>query len=158
MITPLIILLLLVAPGLLAWVLSPSLGLTAWSSQRRAYGLGLCFVFFGIGHFAQTNGMVAMLPEFVPARRELVWLTGAGEWLVALGLFTTRFQRVATLAGLAMFVGFFPANVWAAWQQTGLGGHQWGLVYLWIRAPLQAILIVWSLRLLALTPAQKTTA
>ena len=151
MITPALIILLLIGPGLLTWILAPSKGFAAWTARNQALGLACCFVFFGIGHFAQTDGMVAMLPEFVPARRPLVWMTGIGEWLVALGLFTQRFRRLATFAALAMFIGFFPANIWAAWHQTGLGGHQWGLVYLWIRAPLQAILIVWSLRLLAQT-------
>lgn len=148
MITPLIILTLLIGPGLLVWLASPSAGIHAWTANKRALGLALCFVFFGIGHFAQTDGMMAMLPEFVPARRELVWLTGVGEWLVALGLLIVRFRSIAVLAALAMLIGFFPVNVWAAWQETGLGGHQWGLEYLWIRAPLQAVLILWSLQLL----------
>jgi uncharacterized membrane protein len=37
----------------------------------------------------------------------------------------------------------FPVNVYAAVNQIPMGGHAWGPVYLLIRAPLQAILLVW---------------
>lgn len=149
MITPMIVLALLIGPGFLAWCVSPSSGFNAWTPDKRALGLALCFSFFGFGHFAQTEGMIAMLPEFIPARRELVWLTGVGEWLVAIGLLIDRYRSIAVAVALAILVGFFPVNIWAAWHEVGLGGHQWGLVYLWIRAPLQAILLWWSVRLLA---------
>jgi len=43
-----------------------------------------------------------------------------------------------------VFVVFFPANIYAALQGVGLGGHQWGAIYLLIRAPLQLILIAWA--------------
>ena len=39
---------------------------------------------------------------------------------------------------------FFPANIYAAFNSIGLGGHQWGPIYLLIRAPLQIILIAWA--------------
>jgi uncharacterized membrane protein len=41
-------------------------------------------------------------------------------------------------------VVFFPANIYAAIKGNGLGEHQWRLIYLLIREPLQQILIVWA--------------
>jgi len=47
---------------------------------------------------------------------------------------------------LLVLVGFFPANIYAAWVQAPVGGHAWGLVYLWVRAPLQIVLVAWAWR------------
>jgi uncharacterized membrane protein len=57
-----------------------------------------------------------------------------------------RTRRAAAVVAMAMLVGFFPANVYAAWQQVPLGGHAWGLSYLWVRVPLQLALLAWTWR------------
>lgn len=55
-----------------------------------------------------------------------------------------RYQFIAAKLAIVIFVIFFPANIYAALNSTGLGGHQWGPVYLIIRGPLQLILIAWA--------------
>tara|TARA_B100000446_G_scaffold26323_1_gene21375 strand:- start:11814 stop:12299 length:486 start_codon:yes stop_codon:yes gene_type:complete len=112
--------------------------------KYACWGLGGAFVFFFIGHLAQTEGMVAMLPPWVPYRLTLVYLTGMLELVVAIGLFVPQWQARAAAAAIAMLVVFFPANVYSAFNHVGLGGHQWGPVYLWIRTPLQLIIIGWA--------------
>jgi uncharacterized membrane protein len=74
----------------------------------------------------------------------LVYLTGLLEIALALGLALPATRRLAGLAAIAILVLFFPANVYAAFAQVGMGGHAWGPVYLLIRAPLQATLIAWT--------------
>ena len=51
---------------------------------------------------------------------------------------------ILSITAIAVLVGFFPANIYAALNQTGMGGHLWGPVYLLIRGPLQALLIWWT--------------
>ena len=41
---------------------------------------------------------------------------------------------------------FFPANIYAAIQHVPMGGHAWGPVYLLVRAPLQAAILLWVYR------------
>lgn len=107
-------------------------------------GLALAFVFFGIGHFVQTEDMATMLPPWVPQRTALIYATGVLEWLLALGLLVPRTRRAAGWGCLTVLIAFFPANVYAALNHAGTGGHQWGPIYLVIRTPLQLILIVWA--------------
>ena len=107
-------------------------------------GLAVGYLFFAFGHFALTDGMIEMLPQFVPFRRELVWVTGVWEMLVAVGLLVPGTRRWAGIACIATLVAFFPANVYAAFSFTGVGDHTTGPGYLLIRTPLQVFLIAWT--------------
>lgn len=132
MITPLVMLALMTSP----W-------LALRSRAAGAYGLGVLFVFTGIGHFIQTEPMAQMLPEFVPYRVPLVYLTGALEFAIAAGFFLAPTRWLAGWAAAAVLVLFFPANIYAAFAHVPMGGHAWGPVYLLVRAPLQAAIVAW---------------
>ncbi len=85
-----------------------------------------------------------MLPRWVPARLPLIWATGLLELAFAVGLALPAHARTAGLAVMAFLVLVFPANVSAAARHVDFGGHGRGLSYLWIRAPLQLLLIAWA--------------
>lgn len=144
MTTPIIILALLTLPLTLAFLASKLNGSSLDKRKYALWGLGITFIFFSIGHIVKTEGMVEMLPPWVPFRLLLIYLTGALELAVGLALFVPKLQNVAAKSAIAIFIIFFPANVYAALNATGLGGHQWGAIYLLIRTPLQLILIGWT--------------
>lgn len=85
-----------------------------------------------------------MLPPWFPLRLQLVYATGLLEFAVGIALFTTKYRELAAKLAIVIFIVFFPANIYAALNSIGLGGHQWGPIYLLIRAPLQIILIAWA--------------
>lgn len=143
MTAPLIILALLAGPLLICWLLRQT-GRIPSLHNVGAWGLALVFLFTASGHFVQTAGLVEMLPPFIPARVPLIYLTGALEIALAIGIAVPATRRIAGLAAIATLVLFFPANVYAAMNHIGTGGHQWGPSYLLIRGPLQAILIAWA--------------
>ena len=144
MTTPIIILILLTGPLFLAFLVSKIKGDVLNVSKFASWGLGSCFIFFSIGHAIQAEGMVQMLPPWVPFRLPLVYATGLLELIIGLTLFFPKFQVNAAKAAIVVFIVFFPANIYAAINATGLGGHQWGPVYLLIRLPLQLVLIAWT--------------
>jgi len=144
MVTPVIILLLLSSPLCFAFVYS-RLNSKALDIRKYAcWGLGMAFIFFFVGHFIKTEGMVEMLPPWIPFRLALVYFTGLIELLIGITLFIPRYQVLAAKLAIMIFVIFFPANIYAALNGIGLGGHQWGPVYLLIRGPLQVVLIMWA--------------
>ncbi|MFA0813788.1 DoxX family protein [Microbulbifer epialgicus] len=112
--------------------------------KYASWGLGLAFIFFSIGHFVKTEGMVEMLPTWIPYRLEIVLLTGVLELLVGISLFLSKHQKGAAKFAIIILITFFPANIYSAINGIGLGGHQWGPIYLLIRTPLQIILIAWA--------------
>jgi uncharacterized membrane protein len=152
MFTPILMLLILTLP---------SLAHRAWAGWRgrvpspsaAAWGPGLLFLFTASGHFVQTGPMVQMLPPWVPAREMLVYATGVLEIVIALGFFSSRWRRASGWAAMAVLVGFFPANIHAAFEHVPMGGHAWGPAYLLIRAPLQLAILGW-IWFLVLRPAR----
>lgn len=144
MVTPLIILFLLSSPLGIAFVSSKFSNRPLDVTKYACWGLGIAFIFFFVGHLVKTEGMVEMLPPWVHFRLALVYMTGLLELLIGVALFMPRYQLLAAKLAIAVFIIFFPANVYAALNGIGLGGHQWGPVYLLIRGPLQLILITWA--------------
>lgn len=114
------------------------------ASRRGQISLALLFFFTGVGHFVQTDQMVQMLPPWVPARTGIIRASGVFEWLLALGLLTPRYSRVAGLCAIAFLVVVFPGNVYAAVNRVEMGGHAAGPAYLLVRAPFQLLLIGWA--------------
>jgi uncharacterized membrane protein len=144
MLTPIIIFTLLSSPLLIALIYSKVNDHELDVNKYASWSLGIAFIFFSIGHIAKTQGMVDMLPTWLPSRFTLVYATELLELLIGIALFTPKFQRQAAKLAIAVFIVFFPANIYAALNYIGLGGHQWGPIYLAIRAPLQLILITWA--------------
>jgi len=144
MITPIIIILILSSPLCIALAYGKYKRVPADINKYACWGLGLAFIFFFIGHVVKTDGMVEMLPSWLPFKVSIIYFTGALELIVGIALFRARLQPLAAKLAILIFVLFFPANIYAAYNSVGLGGHQWGAVYLLIRTPLQMILIAWA--------------
>ena len=143
MTTPIIMLVLMTAPYLIVRTFSRVTGRDADVRGAAAIGAGILFIFTGVGHFIQTGPMAQMLPPRVPERTLLVRLTGILEFAIAVGFLVPRTRRFAGWAAAAVLVLFFPANIYAAVNRVPMGGHEWGPVYLLVRAPLQAIVLLW---------------
>lgn len=144
MITPIVTLFMLSSPLITVYLYSILMGKPFLLGRVACWGLGMAFLFFCIGHFVKTAGMVEMLPVWVPLRVELVYLTGVLELVISIALFLPRYQVNAAKIAIVVLVLFFPVNIYSAINSIGLGGHQWGPVYLLIRLPLQIALISWA--------------
>ncbi len=104
----------------------------------------LCFT--ALGHFKFTRGMELMVPEIIPFKRVLVYLTGLAEPGLGLALLFPSTRHVAGIILIFLFVIMLPANIRAAlhhinYETGGTDGK--GLSYLWFRVPLQALFIAW---------------
>lgn len=103
-------------------------------------------VFTSIGHFAFSKGMTMMLPEFVPFKTEIIYITGIIEIIAAVGLLIPGTQCLTGWLLIIFFILILPANIYASMKsinyQTGsFDGN--GLGYLWFRVPLQILFIAW---------------
>jgi uncharacterized membrane protein len=114
------------------------------SAMRGRIAIALVLCFTGLGHFVQTEGMVRLLPAWVPDREWVIYLTGIMEWLMAAGLLVPSLSRAAGMVLCVFMVAVFPANVYASIQRVEFGGHETGPAYLAIRLPLQVLLIGWT--------------
>jgi uncharacterized membrane protein len=157
-ITPIIMLVLLMAPYAILRLWKSFTGREFAAAGAGAFGLTLLFVFTGSGHFTNTDSMTQMLPGWVPGRVPIVYLTGILEFAIAAGFLVRRLRRLTGWIAAGMLALFFSTNVYAAMNHVPQGGHAWGPVYLLIRAPLQFIILAWVYQFAIKTPdgAKKT--
>ncbi len=114
-------------------------------SGRIAMATMLAFT--GIAHFAFTKGMKMMLPDFIPFKTGVIYLTGVFEIIAVLGLLIPAFRMLTGCALILFFIVLLPANIKAAihhidYQQGTFDGN--GPDYLWFRIPLQILFIIWT--------------
>jgi uncharacterized membrane protein len=143
MTTPIVMLVLMLAPYVLIRLLSVATQRDFDLRQAASVGLTLLFLFTGAGHFIETGPMSQMLPPWIPARVPLIYLTGILEFAIATGFLFGKFRYITGWVAIAVLILFFPGNIYAAINHVPMGGHAWGPVYLIIRAPLQAVIVFW---------------
>jgi len=108
--------------------------------------MSIMLIFTAIGHFVFTKGMATMIPEIIPYKEVIVYITGVLEILFAIGLLLPKLQTSTGWVLIAFFVSVLPANIYASLNninyQTGESNGN-GLEYLWFRIPLQCLFIFW---------------
>jgi uncharacterized membrane protein len=111
---------------------------------RAALAIGMIAI--GVMHFASPEPFVRIVPKALPAPLVLVYVSGAFEILGGAGLLVARTRRLAGLGLIALYVAVFPANINMATNDIQPDGHHIPEALLWLRLPLQALLIWWAWR------------
>lgn len=106
--------------------------------------LSVMLIVTGIAHFTSTNLMVEMMPEFLPLKKEIVYLTGILELLAVVGLLVNKLSKITAILLIIFFVAILPANIVGSLKQVNLGGMENGVMYLLFRIPLQILFIFWA--------------
>ncbi len=104
------------------------------------YLLAVIMIAAGILHFARPEKFVAIVPDWLPAHRVLVGVSGFFEILGGAGLLVRRVRKAAAWGLVALFVAVFPANVNMAVNKI-MVDNPW---ILWGRLPFQAVLVAWA--------------
>lgn len=115
---------------------------------QLAARIAMCcmLLFTAVGHFIFTEGMVAMVPPFVPFKKEVVFLTGIIEMLFAFCLLFPSYQKLTGWLLIVFFILILPANIKAALEEINYQTGQMdgpGTKYLWFRTPLQLFFMFW---------------
>ena len=105
------------------------------------FGIGSLFIGAGIKHFTNPAPFVAIVPQFLPAPLMLVYVSGVFEILGGLGLWIPRLRFWAAWGLLALLLAVFPANINMAIHRIPFGDAQLPVWALWVRLPLQFLLM-----------------
>ncbi|WP_215238835.1 DoxX family protein [Dyadobacter helix] len=109
--------------------------------------MSVMLIFTAFAHFAFTKGMAMMLPDFVPYKIEMVYLTGIMEIAFAIGLLIPGIRVMVAWLLILFLIIVLPANIYASVKQINYQNGSFdgnGLAYLWFRIPLQILFIVWT--------------
>ena len=121
----------------------PELPSTSLSLARG--GLALFFLVAGVRHLLVPESYRAIVPPWLPAPGLLVAISGWAEIAGGAGLLFPLTRRAAGWGLLFLLVLVFPANVEMLLQYRSRGVVWWGEALLWLRLPLQVVLMwgVW---------------
>jgi uncharacterized membrane protein len=106
--------------------------------------MGVLYITAGAAHFTLTRVYEGIMPDYLPAHRELVLLSGAAEIAGGLGVLVPQTRRAAAWGLVVLLVAVMPANVWMVQHPERYPGVP--LWALWLRLPLQLPLIWWAWR------------
>jgi uncharacterized membrane protein len=115
-------------------------------SQKLLAGF---FVFAGAMHFLRPRDYEAIVPPYVPRRREVVAISGIAEIAGGLAVVPEPTRRLAGLWLIALLAAVFPANLHMAVNPEQVRGldldriPRWAL---WLRLPLQPLMMIWAWR------------
>ena len=91
-----------------------------------------------------TESMIQMLPEFIPYKKETVYLTGILEISASIGLLIQRLSKLTSILLIVFFLAILPANIVGSIKQVNFGGMAKGVSHLYFRIPLQVLFIFWT--------------
>lgn len=106
--------------------------------------LALAMIVVGVAHFAVPEPFLAIMPSALPYHLALVYISGVFEVLGGAGLLIPRTRKAAGWGLIALYIAVFPANVNQLVNRIPLGDEpppEWAL---WVRLPLQLVLIAWA--------------
>jgi uncharacterized membrane protein len=105
--------------------------------------LGSVFIVAGLLHFVAPAAYERIMPTYLPLHRELVYLSGACEVLGGLGLLPKRTRAAAGIGLILLLLAVLPANVQMLLDARAVGKPLRWISLLWLRLPLQLVLIAW---------------
>ncbi|MGH3359435.1 MAG: DoxX family protein [Nocardioidaceae bacterium] len=114
---------------------------------RDVKGLAWLLAAMGVLHFVRPEPFEQIVPERLPRKRELVYVSGAAELACAAALSRDRTRAIGGWATAALMVAVFPANVQmcvtALRSERASRRYQVGTV---LRLPLQVPLVKTALK------------
>jgi uncharacterized membrane protein len=106
--------------------------------------MGTLYIVAGTLHFVSTRMYMGIMPDYLPAHRELVLLSGAAEIAGGIGVLVPQTRRAAAWGLVVLLIAVMPANVWMVQHPERYPGMP--LWAMWLRLPLQLPLIWWAWR------------
>jgi uncharacterized membrane protein len=118
--------------------------------------IAILFIGAGIRHFVRPERYTGIVPYMLPHPLAIVYLFGLAEVAGGVGVL---FPQVRVLAGrglILLLIAVFPANVQMLVSARTAHAPHWFETILWIRLPVQVLLIAWVWRAtLRADPADK---
>jgi len=105
-------------------------------------GLSVFWVVAGVNHFVSPDFYVPMMPPYLPAHLELVYLSGVFEILGGIVVLVPPVRAMAGWGLVALLMAIFPANIHMALNPELFPDMSTAALY--ARLPFQAVFIAWA--------------
>lgn len=106
-----------------------------------AISLGIIMVTAGVNHFTKPDFYLPFVPDFLPLKEFIIYLSGALEFVLGIGVFIPYFRKHAAFGVFALMIIFFPIHVMDYFRvNPAIGSHTAALA----RIPLQFLFMAWA--------------
>lgn len=105
--------------------------------------IGTIFILAGANHLRVPESYLPIMPPYLPWPKVLILVSGLAEIAGGLGMLIPATKRLAGIGLIVLLIAVFPANVSMAMHQIQLPQLAVPTVVLWVRLPLQGLLIAW---------------
>lgn len=100
------------------------------------------YILAGFNHFLNPKIYERIIPPFFRFKKLINKASGLAEILLGIGLLIPSVQHYAAIGLIILLIAIFPANVYHLMQRgAGMKIPVW---VLWLRLPLQGVLIWWA--------------
>jgi uncharacterized membrane protein len=114
----------------------------SWPKRIALLVLAFAFVAAGTNHFVNPDFFVAIMPPYLPAHVELVYLSGVVEIAGGIGVLIPALRSLAGWVLVALLVAVFPANLHMALYPELFSDITPFALY--SRLPIQILFIAWA--------------
>jgi uncharacterized membrane protein len=104
--------------------------------------MGLLYIVAGINHFWHPSFYLNIMPPYLPWHEALMYLSGVIEIFLGLLIFIPRYRTLAAWAIIAMLIAFMPVHIHMLMNPQLYPDIP--EYVLWLRLPLQGVLIAWA--------------
>ena len=107
--------------------------------------MSLVYLTAGIMHFVNAAFFIRIVPDYLPWHAALVYVSGVCEIALGILVLLPGTRVFAAWGIIALLIAVFPANVNMLLHAIPLReGEPVNMVALWVRLPLQGVLIAWA--------------
>ena len=124
-------------------------------APRSIFFLAAIFVVAGVMHFLGPAGYAAIMPPWIPYRMEMVYLSGILEIAGGVGLLIAPMRKYSAIGLILLLIAVFPANVQMLMNAISDEEPALRTALLWLRLPLQPLLILWIFRAAIARPSRQ---
>ena len=107
--------------------------------------IALFMIYAGIQHFVKPTFFMPFVPEFLPFKTTIIYVSGVAEILVGVLLLINKYAKIGAIGILILLFLFLPIHIWDVFADTPAIGSQKAAL---IRLPIQFLLIVivWKIK------------
>ncbi len=114
--------------------------------RRSLYLIAALFIFAGVVHFVIPEKYSDIMPPWLPYPLAMVYLSGLLEIAGGIGVLVPALRKAAGIGLIALLIAVFPANVQMLANAISAGESTLYITLLFLRLPLQPLMIVWIYR------------
>lgn len=107
------------------------------------YVMAFMYIIAGFFHFVKPKVYILVMPSYIPYPETMVFISGLVEIILGVGLFFQSTKSVSIYFIVLMLLAFFTVHIHMLQSKKASRGiPNW---ILWLRIPLQFVLIWWAI-------------